>query len=171
MLASLLLASLACNMPANNAFNQAGEPLVDEVATQAAQSTQPSGLVTITITEDQLNAILQQSIQFDPSQSVQDVQTRFQDGQIIITGAVTQQGLRLSLNMIVSVSPDGQGGVQFNLTSASVGPFPLPESTKNQIESILNQNLQSQVRELTNNIYIENIVIGNGVITVAGYAR
>jgi hypothetical protein len=76
--------------------------------------------------------------------------------------------LSLPLTLNLAINPDGQGGLTYRVSSASVGPLPLPESMRDQIETMLNQNLQAQVRQLTGNIYIDSINIGSGVMTVTG---
>jgi uncharacterized protein YpmS len=170
----LALAVLACNLPVTTSST-----LKDSAKTvptnPAAGSNQPSGStnstnpMTITLTEGQLNAIVQQALQ--SNQTVQGVQIQLQDGQATITGTVYQQGLSLPLRLTLAVSPDGQGGINYQIASASVGPLPLPQSMRDQIEALINQNLKTQVSNLTNSIYIETITIGKGVMNITGHAR
>ena len=99
------------------------------------------------------------------------MQVHFKDGQVDISGTVTQQGLELPLTMTVLVSTNGEGGLQFKINSAKVGPFALPQSIQNQVETLLNQNLQNEIQNLTDKIYIDNVNVGNGVITVTGHTQ
>jgi len=171
MVAALLLASLACNLPSNGSQTQTPGEITPIPATPEILPTQPPGSSTVTLTEGQLNGFIQQALQYDTSQSVRDVQIHFQDGQVEITGTVTQQGLQLPLHMTVLVAANGEGGLQFKINSAKVGPFSLPQSIQNQVETLLNQNLQNKIRNLTDKIYIDNVSIGNGVITVTGHSQ
>lgn len=167
VLAALAAAAIACNMPAissNPAEESSKQP--GEIATQPALPE--AGAVTITLTEGQLNTLIQQAMQGQVSQTIQDLQVRLEAGQVVITGTVNQNGLSLPLTLNLAINPDGQGGLTYRVSSASVGPLPLPESMRDQIETMLNQNLQAQVRQLTGNIYIDSINIGSGVMTVTG---
>ena len=40
---------------------------------------------------------------------------------------------------------------------------------RNQIESLLNQNLQPVVKQVTNNLYIDSVTIENGVMNITGH--
>jgi uncharacterized protein YpmS len=167
----LASAALACNLPvSSNTAKSVPTSPADEANQPSTDSSQTSsGATTITLTEGQLNAIVQQALQTD--QTVQDVQIQLQDGQIIIAGTVNQQGMSLPLRLTLVVSPDEQGAINYQIVSASVGPLPLPQSMRDQIEALINQNLKSQVSNLTNSIYIETITVGNGVVNITGHAR
>jgi uncharacterized protein YpmS len=172
-LAALLLASLACNLPG---LNSEGSNGADQALLETASALEPSNQnspqagerVTITITEGQLNAIVQQAIENDPTQTVNGLQLRLQSGEVALSGTVVQEGLRLPLQIILAISPDGQGGLNYQVSSANVGPLPLPQSMRSQIENMLNQGLDDPVRQMTNNIFIEEITIGDGVLNVVG---
>ena len=171
MVAALLLASLACNLPSNSLQTQTPEETTPVPPKTELLSTQPPGSSTVTLTEGQLKGFIQQALQYDTSQSVRDMQVHFKDGQVDISGTVTQQGLELPLTMTVLVSTNGEGGLQFKINSAKVGPFALPQSIQNQVETLLNQNLQNEIQNLTDKIYIDNVNVGNGVITVTGHTQ
>lgn len=167
VMAALAAAAIACNMPVNSTQTS------DENSTQSPELTNQTaapkvGPVTITLTEGQLNTLIQQVLQGQTSQTIQDLQVRLEAGQVVLTGTVNQNGLSLPLSLYLAVNPDGQGGLTYQVSSASVGPLPLPESMRDQIETMLNQNLQAQVQQLTGNIYIDSINIGSGVMTVTG---
>jgi uncharacterized protein YpmS len=167
----LATAAIACNMPSTSRrstdkpADTASTP-TEFVLTEPASSE--AGSVTITLTEGQLNTIVQQALKGQTDQPIEELQVRLESGQVILTGTVNQNGLSLPMRLTLTVDPDGQGGLNYQVTSASVGPLPLPQSLRDQIETMLNQNLQAQVRQLTNNLYIESINIGNGLMTVTG---
>ena len=173
VLLALISASLACNLPSVNISNSDGvdQPAVSVSTPEIAfdQNT-PSGgeQIAITLTEGQLNAIVQQAVQTDPNQTIQDMQLHLQPGEVALSGIVNQEGLSLPLRLTLAISPDGQGGLSYQVISANVGPLPLPQTMRDQIESRLNQYLQEPVRQLTNNIFIEEITIGDGILNLTG---
>jgi uncharacterized protein YpmS len=173
ILAALAVAAIACNMPASIGQGPDNNPEMtpNTGSTQAGQlstGSTSSDTVTITLTEGQINTIVQQALQSQTTQTIQGLQVRLEQGQVIVTGTVNQNGLSLPLRLYLEISPNTQGGLTYHIASASVGPFPLPEGMRSQIETMLNQNLQSQVNQLTNNMFIESINIGSGVMTVTG---
>ena len=169
----LVLAALACNLPAATGSQNASSKTVptnpDADSSSGNSGLNSTGPITITLTEGQINAIVQQALQSD--QSYQNVQIQLQEGQLIISGTVNQQGMSLPLRLTLAVSPDGQGQIDYQIVSASVGPLPLPQAMRDQIEALINQNLKTQVSNLTNSIYIETITIENGVVNITGHAR
>ncbi len=172
MLMVLAIAALACNLPANNLLNPNGEA-GDTPASQpgAVQHVPSEGSVTISLTEGQLNQLVQQALLANPGQAIENLQIRLEAGEAILSGSVTQQGLSLPLRLKIQASPDGQGGLIYQVGSATVGPLPLPESMRTDIETALNQSLPAAVSSLTNNIYIESIVINSGIMQVTGRPR
>lgn len=172
MMAILAIAALACNLPANNVLNPNGE--ASEAPASQPDAIQPvpsEGSVTISLTEGQLNQLVQQALVANPGQPIENLQIRLEAGEAILSGTVNQQGLSLPLRLKIQASPDGQGGLTYQVGSATVGPLPLPESMRSDIETALNQSLPAAVNSLTNNIYIENIVINSGIMQVTGRPR
>jgi uncharacterized protein YpmS len=171
---ALALASMACNLPTTNLSDvensNDGQELLFETTLPPSESSEQSSNSsrTISLTEGQINSMIQQALQMNPEQSVQDLQVRLQEGEAILNGTVSQDGFNLPLQLSIQITPDGTGGVKYQITSANVGPFPLPASMRSEIETTLNQNLKDQVRDLTDNIYIERVTITNGVMSVSG---
>ena len=178
ILAVLLLASLACNLPAI-AISRSQTNTKNAPNTEPTLSTEPpvsnapenSTPFTIALTEGQLNAIIQQELGQQTGETIRDLQLRLQNGQIHLTGTVTQNGLNLPLNLAIEAGTNGQGGITFHVVSASAGPLPLPQSMRDQIEALLNQNLQPVINQLSNNMYIESITISDGVMNVTGHTQ
>jgi uncharacterized protein YpmS len=169
IVAALAAAALACNMPSISGRSSADSSGAANTP-QVILPTEPaaSGSMTITLTEGQINSIIQQTLLGRTDLPIEGLQVRLDSGQVILTGTVNQNGLSLPMRLALAVAADGQGGLSFQVSSASIGPLPLPQGMRDQIETMLNQNLQAQVRQLTNNIYVEQIEIGNGVMTVVG---
>ncbi len=166
----LLLSALACNLPAAGVStpNDSSKTIpTDSGLSNPGSQPTGTGELNITLTEGQINDIIQQSLQMEDT--ISDLQLRLLDGQIDVSGAVNQQGMSLPLRAGIIVTTDGQGGLDYKIASANVGPLPLPQAMRAQIEALLNQNLKSQVSALTNHIYIDSITISNGVMNITGH--
>jgi hypothetical protein len=190
--ASLLFAGLACNY--SNRLAQAPiqttPPLVtpqnlENLQPQSTQSLQPlqESLTTSTpesqgnipvkvvMDEEQLTAIVVKELQTQQDQPIEDPQILLRDGEVQVLGNVKQGALTLPLKISISVSVNDQGRPQYRVDTANVGPLPLPQSTldqlSTQLDAALNENLGSEI----NNVYIENITIADGLMTVTGHQR
>ncbi len=165
ILAILLLAGLACNLP----VSQIGEPNTEPIPTILVPPANES--LTITLTEAQLNSLVDQALQSQQQQVIRNAQVYIRNGYIQLQGDIQQNNLTLPLTLKITVAANGQGGVQYRILSASIGPFPLPQDMVDQIAAQLSTALDEQIQAATNNIYIENIIINDGSITISGHAR
>jgi uncharacterized protein YpmS len=163
-LGSMLIASLACNFPIN--LTQKSE--IPSLPTQAIPSGNEE--LSITLTESQLNTLVNQALQ-SQSQTITNANVFVRDGKVQVKGQVQQGNLSLPLTLNLFIAANGQGGIQYQILSANVGFLPLPQDQIDQISSQLNQALDGQIRQATENIYIENIYLGEGIITITGHAR
>jgi uncharacterized protein YpmS len=163
--ASLLVASLSCNLPIN--LSQA--PASNLLPTQVIPTG--TGEITFTLTETELNTLVAESLQAQPQQDITDAVVYIRNGKIQVKAHIKQNSLSLPLTLNLNVVADGQGGIQYQVISGSIGPFPLSQDQLGQIESRLSNALDGQIQQATNNIYIENVLIGDGFLTITGHAR
>ncbi len=84
-------------------------------------------------------------------------------------GNVKQGAFTLPLKMLISVSVNSSGKPKFKVTSANVGPLPLPQSTLDQLSAQLDSAMAANLGPEIDNVYIENITIADGVMTVTGH--
>jgi uncharacterized protein YpmS len=161
----LAAAALACNMPSNLGKATETNPLQPDLLATAPTSPET---VTVTLTEGQINTVVQQVLQGQTTQTIESMQVHLAQGQVVLDGTINQNGLSLPVRITLFVNPDQQGGLTYDIDSATVGGLPLPATLRNQIQAMLNQQLRAQVRQLTNNIYIESVTIGDGIMTVTG---
>lgn len=190
--ALLLLTSLACNF--SNRLSQMATPTtLSATATEKVENTQtqptpiPQVLrntqpvptpesqgntpVKIVLDEERLTAIVVKELQTQQDQPIEDPQILLRDGQIQVLGNVKQGAFTLPLKMLISVSIDSSGKPKFKVTSANVGPLPLPQSTLDQISTQLDSALAENLGPEIDDVYIENITIANGLMTVTGHQR
>ncbi|MEI7987965.1 MAG: hypothetical protein WCI88_02920 [Chloroflexota bacterium] len=172
----LMLVILACNLPfAQKApppvpvSGEAVQELKQELATAVQQAVQ-TGEVNLEITEEQITSTLAQALQKQEQLPISDIQVRLQDGKIQVTGKVSQSGLKLPLDLVVST------GVQnckpkLKVESAALGPLPLPDDYLNQVMPIAEMALDELMKKTDQpNLCIGSITIGDGKITITGSA-
>jgi uncharacterized protein YpmS len=165
VLAGLLTASLACNLP----INLFQKSIANSLPTPVFPTE--TGDITINLTEAQLNSLVTQSLQSEPQQEITDVVVYIRSGKIQVKGNVQQNNMSLPLTINLTVAADGQGGIQYQIISANMGPFPLSQDMLDQISSQLSPVLDKQIQQAANEMYIDNIITGDGFITITGHTR
>ena len=180
VLAILITASLACNLPgARRPKDTQPEPIA--VTTEAAGQLEDNvedaaGAVlggapfTLTIDEAQATSAVSLRLQSIQEPSVKDLQIYLRDGQIQVFGDVERDGLSLPVSFAARVIAS-QGSLAYEILDARVGPFPLPESFVDELEAQLDQFILNQLSPNMRDIVIEDITIAGGVMTITGHAR
>ena len=190
MLAALGLASLACRLGAGPTTST---PTVESVApahptqTQVPETPSPTqttapeqtatalatnpGKISITIDEAQLNSMVTNALNKQSVQQLANPTIHLQNGQILVNGEVNQSGLKASFSgtLTVDVTPDGR--LHYNIISASLGPLPLPQAMRDQIATQLNDAMGTPQTNDGQQIFVEDVNIGNGVMTITGHIR
>lgn len=172
---SVILASLACNLPVKKSTvipvttQSAGEFSAN--LQQAVEEAAKSGIVDFTFSESQITSFLTLQLQSQPDPILQNPQIFLQDGQIKIHGDVKQSGLLLPFKAAINVQANGSGGMDYDLDSGSVSSIPLPKSILEQIDAQARQMIDTIVAEQLSNVYIENVSIADGSMTVTGHSR
>ena len=194
MIAALWLASLACRLGAQATTSTPTAeavipiPATQEVKTplpvhttvpQQAATQPPAGLqppanpgkLSITIGEAQLNAMVVNEVNKQSNPELTNPKIQLQNGQILVSGDVNRSGLNASFSgtLTVDVTPDGQ--IQYNVVSASLGPLPLPQAMRDQLATQLNDLMGTPQTSDGQQIYVETVNIGNGVMTITGHIR
>ncbi len=190
MLAALGLASLACRLgvgattstptvaveapvlatqapvPETPSLTQTTAP----VPTATALATNP-GKISITIDEAQLNSMVTNALDKQSVQQLTNPSIHLQNGQILVNGEVNQSGLKASFSgtLTVDVTPDGR--LHYNIVSASLGPLPLPQAMRDQIATQLNDSMGTPQTTNGQRIFVENVHIGDGEMTITGHIR
>jgi uncharacterized protein YpmS len=175
----LATANLACNLGRRAATTPA--PLVP-VSTEAAQSLeetavnsynefQQTGNVDLTVTEEQLTSMVALELENQGTEGITNPQVYLQDGQIQLTGDVQTQGITAPAKMVMEVEIDSDGRPNLQIISANVGPFPVPDSLVDNVETRLNQAFLNQLDKMAPNMVVESLVIADGSMTVTGHTR
>jgi hypothetical protein len=188
MIAILWLASLACRLGAQST---AGTPtvqfLIPATATQpvetpsivqttaveqaATEPTASPGKISITIDDAQLNSLVAAELNKQSNPELVNPTIHLQNGQILVNGEVNRSGLKASFSGTLTVDVTQDGRLHYNVISASLGPLPLPQAMRDQVETQLNDALGTPQAQDGQQIFVEDVEIGDGVMTVTGHIR
>jgi hypothetical protein len=196
IIAALWLASLACRLGAQPATNTPTVEVttpVPAIATQSPEIQSPTqtvavlqqstpeqpttvpttntGTISITIDENQLNTMVANELNKQDEPQLVDPKIRLQSGQILVSGEVNRSGLKASFSgtLTVDVTPDGR--LHYNIISASLGPLPLPQAMRDQVATQLNDAMATPQTKDGQQIFVESVNVGNGVMTITGHIR
>lgn len=175
-LAALLLASLACNLPSGSSptptevrvpvTTEAVEDLwnnLEAAATEVASSQE----VSLVVTQEQITSLVAFEMQSQENPLLNDPQVILQNGQAEVLGTVNQGGISAPVRIVLTISVDDQGKPEYQVVEGRVGPLPIPDS---MLDSLSNQ-LDTALADLgpeANGLVIEDITIGDGVMTITG---
>lgn len=178
VLTILLLASLACSLAGIKTPTPAPVPVsteaVDALETQvesAAATAASGGEVNLTITEQQLTSAAVFALQQQPDTPIQDFQLHLRNGQMQISGRVTNQGTSLSFKVALKLSVDPNGKLQYEIVSAKIGSVSLPQFIIDEITSQIDSVLTSQFSTAAGNLTLKQITINEGYLTIVGSLR
>lgn len=179
IIAVLTVTSLACNLT-QRLFTTA-KPTIP-ITTESAQSlestlenayeqAQQTGEIKFSVTEEQLTSMIALQLNQLGEQTFQNPQVYLQDGQIQVTGNVSTQGIQAPAKIVGTVNVDSSGIPSFDVTSATVGPFSIPSSIINNLETQFNQIFLMQINQMYPNLFVEQITIESGVMSIQGHTR
>ena len=174
--AALALAALACNM------NLGGPPTPEEsvvMSTQAAgdlveawsqafETAKETGVVALTLTEEQLTSFLVLSMSQNESLPLTNARVILRAGEMEITGSYDTGAITANVGIVMEVSVNSEGAPVIEVTSGSVGPLPVPPELLAGVSQVINEALTGQVGSQASGFTLETIVITDEAITLNG---
>lgn len=172
------LSSLACNLfagrlaPTPTGVATALPPTssLEEQPEVPRVQTETQGGFELSITESELTELAARELASQPEAMLSDPQILLRDGQITILGNVEQSGFTLSAEIVLLPVINGNGDLEVEVISMSVGPFAVPQQMRDQVSSLANELVTRQLSD-AGNIRIESITIQDGVLRVSGSRR
>lgn len=168
--AATAVAATAEAVVANAAASQLAEelPSSEEIAGRFASSI-PAGNtpINITITDAQLNEqIAAQQTAVQEQANINNLAARFSGGNVILSGSLTQP---INGDIIITFRPYLVGNtIQFEVISATFGNMSVPAVGLSVVQSTLNDTLVGTLNNLPADITIQELSVGDGVMTVVG---
>jgi len=175
----LVSASLACNLPAKSITKEPALPptaqplspeemqLLEEQLKATLQSA-TTGDVTVTITQEQLNAYISAEIASQPEQWITDPSVVLTNEQIEVYGKIAQSGISANAKLVLKPHIDSNGNPKLDIVSISLGALPMPDSFSQRIESVIDNTLSDYLAQSSGRFKVNSITITEGQMTVSG---
>jgi hypothetical protein len=172
--------SLACNfsqrsdlVPAETipVSTEALESLKEEIE-EAGQSIQESGQATLVITEAELTSLVAFELQKEENPILQNPQIYLREGQMLVVGTV-QLGDDTTGTVLItlSVSATADGKLDYEITSAMLGPLPVADFMLQQFSDQLDAAFTGKIDPRMDEIFIDQVTIADGRMTLQGHTR
>ena len=172
----LIISILACNLPFPSSATPTEIPVSTEAVEQAKEqvksaiaTVQSGGDIEMQFTETQLTSLAAEELAKYAEADISNIQVGLQDGQILISARAKQGGFDLPAKIAIAVQTDGQGGFDFRVVSAAIGPLPVPDSMMDELTSQLEIGLRDQM--VADDVYIDDISIADGLLIIKGHLR
>ncbi len=125
-----------------------------------------AGTATIVLTEAEVTSFVAQQLQSDPNPIIRDPQVILENNQVVLTGTIVTDVATApgSLTAIITVGADGLPIA--NITSATVGSFPIPSPLLSAISEMIDRGITDNVDVSSGNYQIESISIANHTMTI-----
>ena len=179
MAASLIVAGLACRInlggptpPSDPIQFSTLEGLQLEDAWRSAIEASPlDGRVILVVTERELTAFLAARMADAEDPLLQQPQVRLTSGEIQIFGVATAGPLEASALLSIQPQVDADGTLAFNITTAEVGPLPLPDTLKQGLADLLTEAFTGKLGSVATGIRITSLAIADGEAAIVGELR
>ena len=138
-------------------------------ALQQAQAT--DGRVVLIVTEKQLTSYVNDALENRPEAPLQEPQVHFRDGALQVHG-VAEQGL-VRANVLFEIQPrvKEDGTLAFDIAAAEFGPFPMPDSVKDSISSLISEAFAGSIGPYATGMTIESVAISDGEMAITATLR
>jgi hypothetical protein len=176
--AIFLFASLACNLPTSSGNSAESRIPISEQsannleanASQALQTLLNGQPASLTINESELTSLVVYRLEQQSDGAISQSQVFLRDGLVQYRGTLQQPPVSVPLTVDIRVSASPDGRLNYEIVTASAGPFGVPDNLINTFTSQFDQALYSSNSAL-NNIFIESVSIADGVMTLSGRPR
>jgi hypothetical protein len=174
--AALALAALACNLNLGGPeaptevvpiSTEAAGDLVD-AWTRAFETARETGVISLTLTEEQLTSFVALSMAEKESIPLSNPQVTLRDGEMEISGSYDTGAITANVSIVMEVSVNAEGVPVIEVTSGSVGPLPVPPELLQGVSQVINEALTGQVASTASGFTLETIVITDEAITLTG---
>ena len=127
-----------------------------------------SGQITLFFTESQLTSYLASKLDAQENPILTEPQVYLQNNQIQIYGTVINGYLKATVSIFMTATIDPDGKLLLELSSADFGPFPVPDSLKEIITSLVTEAYTGSLGTYATGFKLESIVIANSAMMIFG---
>jgi len=179
LIITIIFVSMACNLPlfaSQRSENEGITPNLEGTQLPNIDSSQdiPSAPVqsesfSYLITEAQLTTMLREAVVTRPELGIRNPVAYLRNGIVEIQGSASFSGLQLPVVVQIRLYIDNNSHLQYEIISAKLGPFPMPQPIMNQLTGSIDQIIDQSLEVDRNQVIIETISVDNGVLAISGY--
>jgi hypothetical protein len=173
-LAAIILVSLACNLPIsglsrNDEAGTLNTPLQSPETEQNNLDLSSVERFSYQVTEAQLSAILREGLASRPELGIREPVAYLRDGSIELSAYVERSGLTLPMTITMDLYIDSDNYLQYEITSAKLGPLPVPQAIMDQLSVYIDQSIEQSLGVSRDSVHFESVLVQNGVLSISGY--
>ena len=174
---SLVVSSLACSInvggpeypaqtvPASPTDAQALRDMIQQAMITGAET----GVITLSITENQLTGFMAEKLAQQTNPPFTDPQILLRNGQMQMYGKVTQGWFTANMLITMNVTIDEiTGQPKMQIVSADFGPVPAPEGINNAVSAIIDEAFTGSFGPVAVGFRLETITIADNIMTLTG---
>lgn len=128
----------------------------------------PSGDVTITISQEQLNSYLSAQMQGQQDETITDPSVVLTNGHMEVYGKVSQSGMSAVAKIVLLPRVDEQGELKLDVVSISLGPIPVPDAMKSRVQDMADNMLSSYINSNNGRFKAKSVTVNEGSLSVVG---
>jgi hypothetical protein len=178
LIAIFLFVSLACNLPSTTASDdQSRIPVSEQSATtlennasQALQDLLNGQPAVLNINETELTSLVVYRLEQQSGGAISQSQVFLRDGLIQYRGQFQQSPFSVPVEADFRVSASPEGRLSYEVVNATAGPFGNIDGMISSFTSQFDEALYSSNSTL-NTIFIDQVTIANGLMTISGRPR
>jgi len=125
----------------------------------------------LVVTEAQLTSIINAELQSYKEYKIDNLKVLLRDDKVKISGNAEQNNLVLPVSIVAIFNIDENGIPDYEIVSANVGPFQLPDFIIEQLDVTIENALNSLLIPTADEVFIEDLIIDNGQATITGYTK
>jgi hypothetical protein len=173
---ALMLAAVACNLGAS--AEPVSEPPLEAVTEvvgdlveswkQAFEEAEQTGVLTISITEQQMSTFVAVAAAQNPAFLLANPQVDMRDGEMEVSGSYSSGPVNAQAEIIMEVSVNAEGIPVIEVTSARVGPLPVPPELLTTVSDAINDAVTGELVSTATGFTLVSIVITEGLLTISG---
>jgi uncharacterized protein YpmS len=178
----LAAASLACNLPAGFPSQEPTlPPTVPPLNPEQQQQLQDqlkatlegttNGEVTVTITQQQLNAYISAEAASQEEPWITDPSVVLTNGQVEVYGKIAQGGISANTKIVMKPRIDAEGTPKLDVVSITLGSLPVPDALSQRISSLVDNTLSDYLAQGGDQFKVNDITITEGQMTVSGVRK
>lgn len=177
------MVTLACSLPNINSQSQSAPSIQlpdKSVIDQSTQSAPTTGDLSINkdtkqflyeTDESTLTSKFSEVLNSRPEIGISNPVIFLRNGVVEIHAQYNQSGINLPLVVVINLFINTQSQIEYEITSAKIGPLPLPGALVEQFSTYFDTLISSNLGLDQSNVVFNTLVIENGILSVSGYYR